>query len=98
MYRDIVADRLYVRNFTPKQKETEILQYLFSQVFFFIWNICSIVKWNIWAERGADIKHLRTFMGKITESLENSRTPPVTAFNVKHGFIPQLLPNAGAGE
>lgn len=36
-------------------------------------------------------------MRKITESLEDSRTPPVTPVNVKHGCIPQLLPNAGAG-
>lgn len=53
---------------------------------------------NIWAGHPADNIQLCIFMRKITESLEDSRMPPVTPFSVKHGCIPQLLPNAGAGE
>lgn len=56
------------------------------------------MKLNIWAGLSADIIQLCIFMRKISESLEDSRTPPVTPSNVKHGCIPQLLPKAGAGE
>lgn len=89
MYSGIIA--VYMRDVTQKPKENSsfliLIKYLFTRE-----------KLNIWPGRCADIKQLCIFMRKITESLENRRTPPVTAVNVKDGCIPQLLPNAGAGE
>lgn len=50
---------------------------------------------NIWAGHLCGHHAAVYFHAKrINESLENSRTPPVTPPGVKRGRIPQLLPNA----
>lgn len=56
------------------------------------------IRVNIWGGQStatADIVQLCIFMRKIIESLEDSRTPPMTPSTVKQGCIPQLLPSTG---
>ena len=104
------GDVIDLRNLThthilpPPQKKKKYFSFAHHLSWHFIpyiMNVC-LPQWNLTSGQGGTTQlciFKRKKKKKITESLEDSRTPPVTPCNVKHGCTPpQLPPNAGAGE